>query len=102
MKNVYLYLVQYEGGHCVLQWEASDLHFTTKEKGGNRSSLEIKSMESSLNESDFSEFSEFRQSDKSLKHELGSISRSSLVLWYHLGLLHSRWQFRKIILKNDL
>ena len=73
MKNAYLYMVQYEGGHCVLQWEASDLHFTTKEKEDNRSSLEIKSMKSSLNESDFSDLNEFRQSDKSLKHELGSI-----------------------------
>ena len=27
----------------------------------------------------FSEFSEFRESDKSLKHELGSIERSSLL-----------------------
>ena len=40
-------------------------------------------------EQEFTEFSEFRESDKSPKHELGSIVL--LVLWYHPGLLHKRW-----------
>ena len=53
----------------------------------------------------FSEFSEFRESDKSLKHELDSIQRSPsatcilLVLWQHLDLLHRRWQVQIIFFK---
>ena len=34
---------------------------------------ELKSIEFSLNRTGFSEFSQFRETDKSLKHELGSI-----------------------------
>ena len=40
----------------------------------------------------FSEFSKFKESDKSVKHEFESIKRSLscvlLLLWYHLGHLH--------------
>ena len=53
---------------------------------------------------ELSELGEFRESNRSLKHELGSVynilSLMCILLawWYHSGLLHKRWQVQALLL----